>query len=295
MIKKNKYLFLLLIPGLVYYIFFRYYPIYGLQLAFKEFDVSRGITGSPFVGFKYFQRLFETREIGRVIFNTVYISFLRILVGFPAPIIFALLLNEVRQSGFKRTVQTISYMPHFLSWVIVSGLFIEVLSPSRGLVAYLANLLHVEAPYLMISKTWIIPILIFSSLWKEVGYSTILYLATISNISPELYEAAIVDGAGRLKQARYITIPGILPIITILLIMNTGSILNGGFDQIYNMTNDMVSEKVAILDTYIYKVGLEGFEYSFTTAVGLVKNVVAFAMVFITNSIVRRYSEYAIW
>ena len=293
--KKHRYLLLLMVPGLIYYIVFKYIPIYGLQLAFKDFIVSEGIWGSPWVGLKYIRRLFKTYELGRIIFNTVNISALRIIFGFPAPIILALCMNELKNGAFKRTVQTITYLPHFLSWVVISGLVIEMLSPSTGVVGFFANLFGTEAPYLMTSQKAIIPVIILSAIWKEIGYGTIIYLAAMSNIDPQLYEAAVMEGCGRFRQAMHITLPGIIPVATIMLILSTGNILNGGFDQIFNMTNAVVQEKLNILDIYIFKIGLEDFQYSFTTAVGLVKNLVAFGMVFAANSIVRKFSEYAIW
>jgi putative aldouronate transport system permease protein len=292
---RHRYLLLLLLPGIAYFIIFRYIPMYGIVLAFKDFDVNKGILFSPFVGLKYFRRFFEMSAIGHVFWNTIRISALRMLVGFPAPIILALLLNELKGMAFKRTVQTISYLPYFLSWIVVAGLITEILSPSRGVVGFIGNLFNVRVGVLLTSKVAFVPILLISDVWKGVGWGTVIYLATISTINPELYEAAIMDGARRFRQAINITLPGLIAVITILAVLTVGNILNGGFDQIFNLYNPAVYEVADILDTYIYRVGLAGFEYSFATAVGLSRNLIAFALVLGTNLIVRKFSDYALW
>lgn len=295
-IHKYRYLFLLMLPGMLHLLLFRYGPFYGILLAFKEFQVAKGIMGSPWAGWKWFERIFTMQAVGGVVLNTVRISLLHILFGFPAPIILALLLNELKNLPFKKVVQTISYLPHFLSWVVVASLVTEMLSPSRGPIAYLLKVLFgYNMPILLTSPTAFIPVLIVSAIWKGVGWGTVIYLATLSGIDPQLYDAARIDGAGRFKQVLHVTLPGLVPVMTILLILNMGSILNAGFDQIYNLYNPLVYEVADVIDTYIYRIGLVGFQYSFSTAVGISKNIVAFALVFGTNAIVRKFSDYAIW
>ena len=292
---RHRYLLLLMLPGIAYFVVFRYVPIYGVILAFKEYDVYEGILFSPWVGLKHFRRLFEQHDVARVFWNTVEISVLRIAFGFPMPIILALLLNEIFNTKFKRTVQTISYLPHFLSWVVVAGLITELLSPSRGIYGYLMRLIGADTTVLLTSQTWFIPILIISGIWKEVGWGTIIYLATMSSINPELYEAAVVDGASRWRRAISITLPGILPVTAILLILSMSQILNAGFDQIFNLYNTLVYEIADIIDTYIYRVGLQSFEFEFATAVGLTKNVIALVLVLTVDRVVRRFTGYGLW
>ena len=292
---RHRYLLLLMLPGIAYFVIFRYVPIYGVILAFKEYDVYEGILFSPWVGLKHFRRLFEQHDVARVFWNTVEISVLRIVFGFPMPIILALLLNEIFNTKFKRTVQTISYLPHFLSWVVVAGLITELLSPSRGIYGYLMRLIGADTTVLLTSQTWFIPILIISGIWKEVGWGTIIYLATMSSINPELYEAAVVDGASRWRRAISITLPGILPVTAILLILSMSQILNAGFDQIFNLYNTLVYEIADIIDTYIYRVGLQSFEFEFATAVGLTKNVIALVLVLTVDRVVRRFTGYGLW
>ena len=292
---RHRYLMLLMLPGIAYFVVFRYVPIYGVILAFKEYDVYEGILFSPWVGLKHFRRLFEQHDVARVFWNTVEISVLRIAFGFPMPIILALLLNEIFNTKFKRTVQTISYLPHFLSWVVVAGLITELLSPSRGIYGYLMRLIGADTTVLLTSQTWFIPILIISGIWKEVGWGTIIYLATMSSINPELYEAAVVDGASRWRRAISITLPGILPVTAILLILSMSQILNAGFDQIFNLYNTLVYEIADIIDTYIYRVGLQSFEFEFATAVGLTKNVIALVLVLTVDRVVRRFTGYGLW
>ena len=295
---RAKYLFLLMAPGLVFFVIFRYVPIYGVTLAFKEFVAADGILGSPWVGLKYFNRLFTYPGVGRVFMNTVEISLLRLLFGFPAPIILALMLNELRVGAFKRTVQTISYLPHFLSWVVIAGLVRQVLSPSTGLFGYLYSLIPgVEGvpPVLLSDQQWFITIVIVSDVWQSIGWGTIIYLAAIAGINPELYEVATIDGAGRFRLMWRITIPSIAPVIVILFILRIGNLLEGGFDQIFNLYNPAVYEVADIIDTYVYRIGLEGIQYSFATAVGLTQNVIGCILLLLANRITKSISEETLW
>ena len=295
---RAKYLFLLMAPGLVFFVIFRYVPIYGVTMAFKEFVAADGILGSPWVGLKYFNRLFTYPGVGRVFMNTVEISLLRLLFGFPAPIILALMLNELRVGAFKRTVQTISYLPHFLSWVVIAGLVRQVLSPSTGLFGYLYSLIPgVEGvpPVLLSDQQWFITIVIVSDVWQSIGWGTIIYLAAIAGINPELYEVATIDGAGRFRLMWRITIPSIAPVIVILFILRIGNLLEGGFDQIFNLYNPAVYEVADIIDTYVYRIGLEGIQYSFATAVGLTQNVIGCILLLLANRITKSISEETLW
>jgi len=294
-IKRSRYLLLLLLPGFVFFVIFKYWPMYGIVLAFKNFDPTLGILKSPWVGLRYFQRVLNNSSIWRIVFNTVKFSASKIVFGFPMPIIFALLLNEIHTRHFKRVVQTISYLPHFLSWVVISGLIFQLLSPSYGLYGFLAEVFGFNTQVLLAKGSSFYLIIILSEIWKEIGYGSIIYLAAIVGISSELYEAAKIDGAGRFKQVMFITLPGILPTICILFILRMGGILDAGFDQIFNLYNTAVMDSAEIIDTYVYKVGLERFEYSFATAVGLMKSLVAFVFVFGTNFIVSKFSESTIW
>ncbi|MDQ0878950.1 putative aldouronate transport system permease protein [Paenibacillus sp. V4I3] len=290
--KKNKYLFLLLAPVLIWYAIFHYGPMYGIQLAFKDFYMMKGIWGSPWVGFKHFHYLFAmSPDFWKIMRNTVVISFYHIAFGFPAPIILALLLNEVRISVFKKIAQTISYLPHFLSWVVIGGIMITLLSPSTGVVNYIIEQLGFKPIYFLGNESYFRFTLVASGIWKEIGWGTIIYLAALAGVDLQLYEAAVLDGANRWKQTVHITIPSILPVITILLILRVGGVLDAGFDQILTLYSPAVYDKADVLDTYVYRVGLQNFQFSLTAAVGLFKNVIAVVLVLMTNYIVKKMGQ----
>ena len=293
---RAKYLFLLMAPGLVFFLIFRYVPIYGVTLAFKDFVAADGILGSPWVGLKYLNRLFTYPGVGRVFMNTVEISLLRMLFGFPAPIILALMLNELRVGAFKRTVQTISYLPHFLSWVVVAGLVRQVLSPSTGLFGYVFSLFSdATPPVLLADQQWFVPIVILADVWKSIGWGTIIYLAAIAGVNPELYEVATIDGAGRFRMMWRITIPSIAPVIAILYLLSIGNLLEWGFDPIFNLYNPAVYEVADIIGTYVYRIGLEGIQYSFATAIGLTQNVIGCILLLLANRIIKSFSDNTLW
>lgn len=290
--KKNKYLFLLLAPVLIWYAIFHYGPMYGIQLAFKDFYIMKGIWGSSWVGFKHFHYLFAmSPDFWKIMRNTVVISFYHIAFGFPAPIILALLLNEVRISVFKKIAQTISYLPHFLSWVVIGGIMITLLSPSTGVVNYIIEQLGFKPIYFLGNESYFRFTLVASGIWKEIGWGTIIYLAALAGVDLQLYEAAVLDGANRWKQTVHITIPSILPVITILLILRVGGVLDAGFDQILTLYSPAVYDKADVLDTYVYRVGLQNFQFSLTAAVGLFKNVIAVVLVLMTNYIVKKMGQ----
>ena len=295
--RKHYELFLMFLPVIVYFVIFKYVPMGGIVIAFKNYKISQGIFGSAWCGLDNFTKAFATPTFTRSVRNTLTISALKLLFGFPAPIILALMLNEVNHLRFKKTVQTISYLPHFLSWVVLAGMFQQLLSPNNGAVnAILRDVFGVkESIYFLGNNQYFRGTLIVTDIWKNVGWSSILYLATISGIDPALYEAATVDGATRWQCTRYITIPSLVSTIVVMLILNVGSIMDAGFDQIFNLYNSAVYQTGDIIDTYVYRYGLGDMKYSLATAVGLFKNVIAFVLVVGTNLIARKISGEGIW
>lgn len=291
----NRYLIALFLPGILYFLIFKYLPIYGLVIAFKDYNFFDGIAASPWVGFKVFKEMFATPNFWEVFKNTLVISALQFAFGFPAPIIFALLLNEVVHVRSKKFFQTVSYLPHFVSWVILAGLFTQFLSPSTGPINVLIMALGGKPVYFMADPKWFIQVLVLTEVWKSIGWGSIIYLAALSSIDTEMYEAAEMDGAGRWARMRYITLPSLTPVITVMLILAIGKLVNDNFDQIFNMYNPAVYKVSDVLSTYIYRKGLENMEYSYATAVGLFKNVIAFAMVIGANKLAKRINGNGIW
>jgi len=287
------YLFFL-VPAVLLFIF-RYIPIYGIVIAFQDFRIGRGIMGSPFNNFAHFKNFFEGPFFFRLMRNTLVISFLKLGFGFPAPIILALLINELRNMSFKRTIQSISYLPHFMSWVVLAGILIEVISPQRGILGYVYSLFGATAPNLLAEPRLFRGLLVGTEIWKEVGWGTVIYLAAMSGINPELYESAQIDGANRLQSALHVTIPSLAPVITILFILRLGDILDAGFDQIFVLYNPLVYEVADIIDTYVYRVGLQQRQLDFSAAVGLFKNVVGVILLLTANVVIKRFSEHGIW
>jgi putative aldouronate transport system permease protein len=296
-LKSQIPLMLMFLPGLVLILTFEYGPMYGLVLAFKDFKLGLGVWDSPWVGMANFERLFNEDQSVRVLRNTIIISVLKLAAGIPAPIILALIINEVRQGIFKRSVQTISYLPHFLSWVILSSMIYQLLSPSSGIVNTVLKTLGFQPIYFLADPDWFRPILVISSLWKEVGWGTIIYLAALASVNYDLHEAAALDGASRLQRIRDINFPTIVPVIGIVALLNLGGVLNAGFDQVFNLYNPQVYSVGDIIDTFVYRVGLVGMDYGFATAVGLFKGVVGFTLVMILNAWARKLSDgrYGLW
>ena len=290
--KKNKYLLLMLAPVLLWYAVFHYAPMYGVQLAFKDFYIMKGIWGSPWVGFEHFHYMFSmSPDFWRIMRNTIVISLLQIVFGFPAPILLALLFNEIRVSFFKKVAQTITYLPHFLSWIVLGGILITFLSPNTGVVNDLIKSVGLHPIYFLGDESWFRFTLVLSALWKEVGWGMIIYLAALASVDHQLYESAVIDGANRWRQTLSITIPSILPVVSIMLILRVGGILDAGFDQILTLYSPAVYGVADILDTYVYRMGLINMEYSLTTAVGLFKNVVALILVLGTNFAVKKMGQ----
>ena len=288
-------LLVLLIPSILWYLIFQYFPMYGVVIAFKDYRILKGLLGSPWVGLENFERLFRTPQFLQVLRNTLLISFYKLLWGFPAPIVLALLLNEIANVRFKRVVQTISYLPHFISWVVIGGLIRALLSPTGGVVNYLLGLLSLGPVNFMIEPGLFRSIIVVANIWKNVGWGSIIYLAAISGIDPQLYEAAVMDGAGRFRQAVSITLPSLVSVIVILFLLRIGYIMNAGFEEIFNLYNPIVYSVGDIIDTYVYRVGLIDFDYSYSTAIGLFKNVLGLSLLILTNAVTKRFSEYGVW
>ena len=296
-ISRYKYLYFLMSFGILYYIVFKYLPMFGIFIAFKDYKPWRGIFASEWIGFYHFTRFFKSVYFVRLLTNTLTINIGKLLIGFPFPIIFALLLNEVRRRRFKSIVQTVSYLPHFLSWVIAGGFFISILSPSSGIVNHAIVALGGEPIHFMQDPAYFKPIVIISSVWKEFGWGSIVYLAAISGLDSEMFEAARLDGASRWQEITRITIPSIVPIIVVLLILNLGKVLNDDFEQILFMLQDnpILYEAGDVIETYVYRVGVQGGDYSFATAVGLFKNFIGLVLVLSVNWIAKKLGQEALW
>ena len=296
--RKYAGLYVLLAPVLVWMFIFCYVPMYGAIIAFKEYRFLDGIIKSPWAdqyGFKYFIRFFESYQSLRVLGNTIIISFYKLIFAFPAPIILALLLNEVRNLKFKRIVQTMSYLPHFMSWIVISALIIEVLNPVNGLLNAIIVAIGGKSTAFLMEPKYFRTILVLSSIWKEIGWGSIVYLAAISSIDVEMYEAADIDGASRFRKAWSITLPSIIPVIVILFILRIGGFLNAGFDEVLNLYNPAVYDVGDIIDTYVYRVGLQDMRFSYSAAIGLFKNVIGAILLVFTNIVTKAMSGSGIW
>ncbi|MFH5181252.1 ABC transporter permease [Paenibacillus sp. TAB 01] len=290
LLNKYKYYYLLMLPGLLYFLIFKYIPMGGILIAFKDYKLAKGIFDSPWSGFKWFEILFQTEDFWLALRNTVIISFYKLIFGFPAPIALALLLNEVMSSAFKRIIQTIVYFPHFLSWVVLGGMMFTLLSPTTGIL----SLFGVSNSPVMQPEHFR-SLLVWSNIWKETGWGTIIYLAAMAGINPELYEAARMDGANRLQLVRYVTLPSIASTIVILLILRTGHILSAGFDQVFILYNPLVYSVADILDTYVYRVGLTMGRYPLAAAAGLFQSAVGLLLLLFSNMLSKRLGGSGLW
>ena len=288
---KKRWLYLMCIPGLVYLIVFHYVPMYGIMMAFQNFSFKKGIFGSPFNDFANFKELFGSQIFYRVLRNSLFLSVTRLIFSFPVPIILALLINEIRCKAFKRTAQTLMYLPHFLSWVVLGGIVVNMLSMTDGLVNDLIAASGGEKINFLGSVDWFRTVIIGSHIWKEAGWGTIIYLSALTSINPEYYEAAKVDGANRFQQTLYITLPGISGTIVIMLILAIGGLMNNGFEQIFLFKNNLNQSVAEVFETYVYQVGIAGGRYSYSTAVGLFKNVVGAVLVFSSNLIAQKLGQ----
>ncbi len=296
--RNNLGLYVMLLPGLIYILVFKYLPMYGITIAFQDFNIFnifKGVMGSEWVGMANFEKMFSDPEFYQVFMNTLIISISKLVVLFPLPIVAALMINEIHTAWFKKTTQTIIYLPQFISWVIVAGIFTSLLSPSSGLVNMLITALGGEPVSFMMSNDWFRKVLVFSDGWKETGYGAVVYIAAIAGVDQQLYEAARVDGAGRLRTIWSITLPSIATTIVLMLILRLGSILEAGTEQILAMYNPTVYQTGDVIGTYVYRMGLGQQQYSMTTAVGLFNSVVGFILVVSGNFFSKKISGSSIW
>lgn len=280
---KYRWLYLFLLPAIIWYVIFAYGPIYGLQIAFKDFKILKGIEGSEWVGFKHFIKMFETKAFWQATRNTLVISLLKLVFVSTSGLGLALLLNEVTHHKYRTLVSSVTMLPHFFSWVVIGSILLEILSPSSGLVNQIILFFGGTPIYFLGEDGWFRFWVIASDMWESAGWNSIIFIAAIGGISPELYEAAQIDGAGRWKQLTNVTLPCIAGTIVVVMVLKVGSMMNAGFDQIYNMYNSAVMDTADILDTYVYRQGIESSKFSYSTAVGLFKNVINLILVLATN------------
>lgn len=294
-VKREWQLYLMLLPTILWLLIFLYKPMYGLQIAFKDYSIFRGVAGSPWIGLEHFQTLFGNDQFLRAIKNTVIISFYSLIFGFPMPIILALMFNEVLHQTFKKTAQTIVYLPHFISSVIIAGIVITAFSPSAGIVNTALEWFGGESIYFLTRPEWFRPIFVGTGIWQEAGFQSIVYLAAIAGVSPTLYESAVVDGASRWQMMWKITLPSILPTIIIMLIIRIGNMLEVSFEMIILLYQPATYETADVVNTFIYRQGIQGGQYDLAAAAGLFNAVVAFVLVMTANTISKRYSRTSLW
>lgn len=294
-IVRDRQLLIIFIPCIIFYLLFRYGPLYGLIIAFKDYSVFKGIIDSPWVGFDNFAKFFNAPDFWKLFRNTFLLGFLTLIFTFPFPILLALLLNEVRVSWLKKGVQTASYLPTFLSVVIISSMIIDFLSPTNGVINQILNVFGIPSKYFLIDPNWFRPIYIMSEIWTNAGYESIIYLAAIAGISPTLYEAARVDGAGRFRMMFNVTIPSILPTILIMLILKTGQMITIGYEKVLLLYNTMTYEVADVFSTFVYRKGLLANDYSYGAAVGLFEAFVAMALLLLSNYISKRAGGNGLW
>ena len=292
---KHKYLYLMLVPAIVYYIIFCYVPMYGVTIAFKDFNPMKGIWKSSWVGFETFQKLFSMEKFYSVFWNTIRISLLRLVFGFPFPIIIALMLNELRHVRMKKVIQTAIYIPNFISWVVLGGILTSILSMDSGIVNGVIQGLGFQPIGFLTDEKFFVPTMVVSMIWKTFGWNTIIYLAAITGIDTQLYEAATVDGANRWQKLVHITVPCIRSIIIVILITRIGSLMQAGFEQIFVLYHPGVYGTADIIDTYVYRMGLQDGKFELATAVGLFKSVINFCLVVAANKIARMSGEEGIY
>ncbi|MFD0961039.1 ABC transporter permease [Paenibacillus chungangensis] len=286
---------MIMLPGILYFLVYKYAPMWGIIIAFKDFNIFAGISESDWVGWQHFRDMFHDSQFYTVFFNTLIISIYKLLWGFPGPIILALLLNEVRHFLYKRSIQTLAYLPHFLSWVIVAGVLQNILSPTSGVVNQFLGYLGIEPIFFLADPQWFRAVIVASDIWKDIGWGAIIYLAALSGVNPEMYEAATVDGANKWQQILKITIPSILPTIIILFILRLGHVLDVGFEQIFIMLNPLVHNVGDVIETYTYRVGITQGKYSYTTAVGLFKSLIGLLLVIAANRTAKKLGHEGLW
>lgn len=293
-IKKHKMLYLMALPVIVYYLIFHYGPMYGALIAFQDYNPARGIWDSTWVGFKHFTDFFQSRDFNRVLFNTIWISMNELFWGFPAPIILALLINEIKRKSFARVTQTITYLPHFISLVVVCGM-IKDFTSDTGIITQFLGHFGMEQQSMLSNKNLFVPIHVLSGIWQGIGWGSIIYLAALQGIDDSLYEAASIDGAGRLRQTWHITIPGIMPTIIIMLILRIGGLLNVGSEKILLLYSPLTYDTADVISTFVYRRGLEDFAWSFSTAVGLFNSLINCVLLIVSNQISKKMNSSSLW
>jgi len=294
-IKKNKLIYLMILPGILYFLIYKYLPMYGLIIAFQDYKPYLGISGSEWVGFEHFKRLFSEPDFWMIFGNTLFLFLLQLVIFFPIPIILALMLNEVRNHAFKRTVQTIIYIPHFMSWVIIVSICYVILTLDGGVVNGILESLGFQQINFLLSDEWFRPMYILQVIWREAGWGTIIFLAAIAAVDPQLYEAARMDGANRLQQMIHITLPAIKSVIVVLLILKIGDVLELGFEHIYLLLNSSNRNVAEIFDTYVYTTGLQQGQFSYSTAVGFFKGIVGLVLVMFANWLAKKSGEEGVY
>lgn len=285
----------MVLPALILVLIYSYFPMFGISIAFQKFVPAKGLFGSDWIGLGNFRYVYLMPDTIQVIWNTVFIATMKIIAGIITPIVCALLINEVGKEFIKRGIQTLIYLPHFLSWVILSGILVDILSPSQGIVNQFIKLLGMNPIFFLGDPAWFPFTLVISDTWKEFGFSTIIYLAALTGINPSLYEAAVMDGANRWKQTWHITLPGVMPIIILLTTLSLGNVLNAGFEQVFNLLSTPVYETGDIIDTMVYRIGLLEAQFGVATAIGLFKSVISFFLVSISYWLAFRFANYRIF
>lgn len=293
-IKRYWPLYVMAIPGIVFLIVFKYIPLTGAVIAFKDYSVFKGMLDSPWVGLKHFEALLRHPDFARVFVNTLILGFFKLALVFPVPVLLALMINEIRKKALKKGIQTALYIPHFLSWVIVSGIVFDFFS-LNGLFNIILDMLGHEPLLAMQESAYFRPVYVLSSIWRDAGWGTVVYIAAISAIDPQLYESSMIDGASKFKQMRHITFPLLLPTVLVLFLLEIGNFMDLGFDQVFNLITPMTYNVGDILDTYVFRTGIQQGQYSFATAVGLFQSIIGFILVFFFNRLSKKVTDGGLW
>ncbi|MBM0065562.1 ABC transporter permease [Alkalicoccobacillus gibsonii] len=294
-LKKNKLIYLMIAPGILYFLVYKYLPMYGLIIAFQDYKPYLGISGSPWVGFAHFERLFQDPDFWMIFKNTIVLFILQLVIAFPIPIILALMLNELRHQVYKKSIQTLIYIPHFMSWVVIVSISYVMLTLDGGIINSLLRAMGFGPINFLLSEEWFRPMYILQIIWRESGWGTIIFLAAIAGVDPQLYEAAKIDGASRLRQIWHITLPSIRSVIIILLILKIGDVLELGFEHVYLLLNSSNRAVAEIFDTYVFTAGLQQGQFSYSTAVGFFKGIVGLILVIGANKLAKKYGEEGVY
>lgn len=294
-ILKNYQLYLLVLPTLAYFFIFKYIPMYGLQMAFRDFNPGLGISASAWTGLKYFERVLGRAYFYQVIRNTLSISISSLIFGFPMPILFALMLNELKSARYKKIIQTVTYAPHFISTVVVASMVTLFLSPSSGIINKIIEKMGGEAVNFLMKPNAFVPIYVISDIWQGLGWNAIIYISALAAVDPALHESAMIDGASRVQRIIHINLPCILPTVVVLLILQTGKLLSVGFDKVFLLSNDAILERSEVISTYTYRIGITSSQYSQSSAIGFFNSIIQFIMLVLVNSLSRRLSETSLW